>query len=324
VLERAFEPFFTTKEVGQGTGLGLSQVYGFVKQSGGHIKIYSEPGQGTTVKLYLPRLHGEAAIQKEPDLRTLPRSADAETILVVEDDDDVRAYSKEVLRELGYSVLDASSATAALRMLDQHPQIDLLFTDVGLPGGMNGRQLADEARKRRPDLKILFTTGYARNAIVHEGRLDPGVQLVTKPFTYAAVGAKLRDILDARGRPPSVLFVEDEALVRILATEYLEDAGYRVEPAVSATDAMGKVRLLHGEIDAAIIDVGLPDRRGDVLVSELRTLYPALPIVIASGYEEAELRARFQGDTGIAFLNKPYTQDQLVQGLRRACQGRGA
>jgi CheY-like chemotaxis protein len=189
---------------------------------------------------------------------------------------------------------------------------------------MNGRQLADEARKRRPDLKILFTTGYARNAIVHEGRLDPGVQLVTKPFTYAAVGAKLRDILDARWRPPSVLFVEDEALVRILATEYLEDAGYRVEPAVSATDAMGKVRLLHGEIDAAIIDVGLPDRRGDVLVSELRTLYPALPIVIASGYEEAELRARFQGDTGIAFLNKPYTQDQLVQGLRRACQGRGA
>jgi PAS domain S-box-containing protein len=324
VLERAFEPFFTTKEVGQGTGLGLSQVYGFVKQSGGHIKIYSEPGQGTTVKLYLPRLHGEVAVQKEPDLRTLPRSADAETILVVEDDDDVRAYSKEVLRELGYSVLEASTATAALRMLDQHPQIDLLFTDVGLPGGMNGRQLADEARKRRPDLKILFTTGYARNAIVHEGRLDPGVQLVTKPFTYAAVGAKLRDILDARWRPPSVLFVEDEALVRILATEYLEDAGYRVEPAVSATDAMGKVRLLHGEIDAAIIDVGLPDRRGDVLVSELRTLYPALPIVIASGYEEAELRARFQGDTGIAFLNKPYTQDQLVQGLRRACQGRGA
>jgi len=313
VLARAFEPFFTTKDVGQGTGLGLSQVYGFVKQSGGHIKIYSEPQQGTTVKLYLPRLHGDADVVSEPDLRVLPRSAaDAETILVVEDDDDVRTYSKEILRELGYSILEAAAGAAALRVLDAHPEIDLLFTDVGLPGGMNGRQLADEARKRRPDLKILFTTGYARNAIVHEGRLDPGVQLITKPFTYAAVGAKLRDILDTRARPARILLVEDEALVRILATEYLEDAGYRVEPAVSVMDAMGKVRLLHGEIDAAVVDVGLPDRKGDVLVVELRALYPALPVVIASGYEEAQLRDRFKGDGKTAFLNKPYTQEQLL------------
>jgi PAS domain S-box-containing protein len=312
VLARAFEPFFTTKDVGQGTGLGLSQVYGFVKQSGGHIKIYSEPQQGTTVKLYLPRLHGNADIVSEPDQRVLPRSGDAETILVVEDDDDVRAYSKEILRELGYSILEAGTGAAALRVLDAHPEIDLVFTDVGLPGGMNGRQLADEARKRRPDLKILFTTGYARNAIVHEGRLDPGVQLVTKPFTYAAVGAKLRDILDTRARPLRILLVEDEALVRILATEYLENAGYRVEPAASVMDAMGKVRLMHGEIDAAIVDVGLPDHKGDVLVVELRALYPALPVVIASGYEEAKLRERFKGDNKTAFLNKPYTQHQLL------------
>jgi PAS domain S-box-containing protein len=312
VLARAFEPFFTTKDVGQGTGLGLSQVYGFVKQSGGHIKIYSEPQQGTTVKLYLPRLHGDADIVSEPDQRVLPRSGDAETILVVEDDDDVRAYSKEILRELGYSILEAGTGAAALRVLDAHPEIDLVFTDVGLPGGMNGRQLADEARKRRPDLKILFTTGYARNAIVHEGRLDPGVQLVTKPFTYAAVGAKLRDILDTRARPLRILLVEDEALVRILATEYLENAGYRVEPAASVMAAMGKVRLMHGEIDAAIVDVGLPDRKGDVLVMELRALYPALPVVIASGYEEAQLRERFNGDNKTAFLNKPYTQGELL------------
>ena len=249
----------------------------------------------------------------EPDQRVLPRSAaDAETILVVEDDDDVRTYSKEILRELGYSILEAATGAAALRVLDAHPEIDLLFTDVGLPGGMNGRQLADEARKRRPDLKILFTTGYARNAIVHEGRLDPGVQLITKPFTYAAVGAKLRDILDTRARPARILLVEDEALVRILATEYLEHAGYRVEPAVSVMDAMGKVRLLHGEIDAAVVDVGLPDRKGDVLVVQLRALYPALPVVIASGYEEAQLRDRFKGDGKTAFLNKPYTQEQLL------------
>jgi len=315
VLERAFEPFFTTKEVGQGTGLGLSQVYGFVKQSGGHIKIYSEPQQGTTVKLYLPRLHGDGDAYGDTEQRPLPRSAAAETILVVEDDDDVRAYTKEILRELGYGILEAATAHAALRLLEQHAEIDLLFTDVGLPGGMNGRQLADEARKRRPDLKILFTTGYARNAIVHEGRLDPGVQLVTKPFTYAAVGAKLRDILDARSRPARVLLVEDEALVRMLATEYLEEAGYRVEPAASVTDAMGKVRLMQGEIDAAVIDVGLPDRKGDVLVGELRALYPTLPVVIASGYEEAHLRQRFKADRRIAFLNKPYTQAQLLDSL---------
>jgi CheY-like chemotaxis protein len=323
VLARAFEPFFTTKDVGQGTGLGLSQVYGFVKQSGGHIKIYSEPQQGTTVKLYLPRLLGDAEISSEPDQRLLPRSADAETILVVEDDDDVRAYSKEILRELGYSILEATTGAAALRVLDAHPGIDLLFTDVGLPGGMNGRQLADEARRRRPDLKILFTTGYARNAIVHEGRLDPGVQLVTKPFTYAAVGAKLRDILDARARPARILLVEDEALVRILATEYLEHAGYHVEPAVSVMDAMGKIRLMQGEIDAAVVDVGLPDRRGDVLVLELRALYPALPVVIASGYEEAQLRERFMGDSKTAFLNKPYTQGQLLACLAAVREARG-
>ncbi|HEU0060780.1 MAG TPA: response regulator [Hyphomicrobiaceae bacterium] len=323
VLARAFEPFFTTKDVGQGTGLGLSQVYGFVKQSGGHIKIYSEPQQGTTVKLYLPRLLGDAEIGSEPDQRLLPRSADAETILVVEDDDDVRAYSKEILRELGYSILEAATGAAALRVLDAHPGIDLLFTDVGLPGGMNGRQLADEARRRRPDLKILFTTGYARNAIVHEGRLDPGVQLVTKPFTYAAVGAKLRDILDARARPARILLVEDEALVRILATEYLEHAGYHVEPAVSVMDAMGKIRLMQGEIDAAVVDVGLPDRRGDVLVLELRALYPALPVVIASGYEEAQLRERFMGDSKTAFLNKPYTQGQLLACLAAVREARG-
>jgi len=320
VLERVFEPFFTTKDVGQGTGLGLSQVYGFIKQSGGHIKIYSELQQGTTVKLYLPRLHCDVDSLSEPDhQRPAPRNADAETILVVEDDDDVRAYTKEILRELGYSILEAATGLAALRVLEAHPEIDLLFTDVGLPGGMNGRQLADEARRRRPDLKILFTTGYARNAIVHEGRLDPGVQLVTKPFTYAAVGQKLRDILDARSRPPSVLLVEDEALVRMLATEYLESAGYRVEPAANVTDALGKVRLMQGAIDAAIIDVGLPDRKGDVLVSELRALYPGLPIVIASGYEEAHLRQRFDSDRKIAFLSKPFSESQLLETLGAVC-----
>jgi CheY-like chemotaxis protein len=193
VIEKAFEPFFTTKGIGQGTGLGLSQIYGFVKQSGGHVKIYSEVGQGTCVKLYLPRHHGVGAV---PDALSEPlappRARRGETVLVVEDDPDVRTYTVEMVRDLGYQVISADDGRAALRMLDAHPELRLLFTDVGLPGGMNGRQLADQAILRRPGIRVLFTTGYARNAIVHHGRLDPGVEVIFKPFTYSDLAAKLR------------------------------------------------------------------------------------------------------------------------------------
>jgi PAS domain S-box-containing protein len=196
VVSKAFDPFFTTKEVGQGTGLGLSQVYGFMKQSGGHAKIYSEIGAGTTVKLYLPRHYASgSAVEIPPDAVVVPR-ASGETILVVEDDNDVRSFTSEVLRELGYHVVDAADGASGLRLLDAHREIKLLFTDVGLPGGMNGRQLADEAQRRRAGLKVLFTSGYARNAIVHHGRLDPGVELIVKPFTYAALAARIRRALD--------------------------------------------------------------------------------------------------------------------------------
>ncbi len=170
---QAFEPFFTTKDMGQGTGLGLSQVYGFIKQSGGHVKIYSEVGEGTTVKLYLPRHRGpDDRVVEDATTPELPRGQ-SELVLVVEDDPDVRDYTVEIVTDLGYSVLTAGDGASALRLLDSHPQIRLLFTDVGLPGGMNGRQLADQALRRRPRLKVLYTTGYARNAIVHHGRLDP-------------------------------------------------------------------------------------------------------------------------------------------------------
>jgi PAS domain S-box-containing protein len=196
VLEHAFEPFFTTKDVGHGTGLGLSQVYGFVKQSGGHVKIYTEANEGTTVKIYLPRIAIDVSDTHETTGRHSVNARGSETILLVEDEDDVRAHSHEILAELGYNVLEASHGHAALKLLDTHPEIDLLFTDVGLPHGMNGRQLADEAMRRRPTLKVLFTSGYARNAIVHDGRLDPGVHLITKPFSYGGLAEKLRSILD--------------------------------------------------------------------------------------------------------------------------------
>jgi PAS domain S-box-containing protein len=197
-VSKAFDPFFTTKEIGQGTGLGLSQVYGFIKQSSGHVKIYSELGLGTTVKLYLPRyFSSDSPAEISEAARSVARGA-GETILVVDDETDVRSLAVEILLELGYVVLDAPDGPAALRILDAHREIELLLTDVGLPGGMNGRQLADEAKRRRARLKVLFTSGYARNAIVHHGRLDPGVELLAKPFTYATLAARVRRILDAR------------------------------------------------------------------------------------------------------------------------------
>jgi PAS domain S-box-containing protein len=192
---KAFEPFFTTKPVGHGTGLGLSQVYGFVKQSGGHVKIYSEVGQGTTVKIYLPRLASAAVAEEEAEFPT-PEGQSEETILVVEDDDDVRTYSVEILRELGYRVVEAHDGPSALRLLERQGRVDLLFTDVVLPGGISGAQVAAQARQLKPTLKVLFTTGYARNAIIHHGRLDKGVKLITKPFGPGELAAKVRDVLD--------------------------------------------------------------------------------------------------------------------------------
>jgi PAS domain S-box-containing protein len=322
VVSRVFEPFYTTKEVGHGTGLGLSQVYGFVKQSGGNVKIYSEPGHGTTVKLYLPRLHSEEAdigVSETP--AQAPPSSSGQTILVVEDEDDVRTYSVSALQELGYTVIEAPNGHLGLKALEQNPEIVLLFTDVGLPGGMNGRQLADAARKMRPDLKVLFTTGYARNAIVHDGRLDPGVVLLPKPFTYHALATKLQQMLDVQAGGARVLFVEDEPLIQQLAAEYLEELGYRVVTVASATDAMNKARLMSGQFDLAVVDIGLPDRKGDVLVNELRVLYPHLPVVIASGYDDGELRRRFAGHARIGYVRKPYDRDQLHKAVATVRMG---
>jgi signal transduction histidine kinase/PAS domain-containing protein len=196
LLDRVFEPFFTTKEVGKGTGLGLSMVYGFVKQSGGHVTIYSEPGQGTTVKLYFPRHAGALQPDRDAAEPVPPEGRREEVILVVEDNDDVRAYSAMILGELGYTVVEAAEADAALAVLRSAQRLDLLFTDVVLPG-RSGRELAEESAILRPDLPVLFTTGYSRNAIVHHGRLDAGVQLLSKPFTYDQLATRVRDVLDA-------------------------------------------------------------------------------------------------------------------------------
>jgi signal transduction histidine kinase len=195
VAGKVLDPFFTTKKPGSGTGLGLSQVYGFVKQSGGHVKIYSEIGQGTSVKIYLPRYFGEVRALEAVQARApLPRNDGSVTVLVAEDEEGVRAHAVDALEELGYTVLSAGTGKAAIELFANHPEIGLLFTDVVIPD-MNGRQLAQEAQLRLPGLKVLFTTGYTRNAIVHNGMLDPDVSLLTKPFTLEQLARKIAEVL---------------------------------------------------------------------------------------------------------------------------------
>jgi signal transduction histidine kinase len=196
VIARAFDPFFTTKPLGQGTGLGLSMIYGFARQSGGQVRIYSEVGQGTTMRLYLPRHVGEAeAAEDMPNLAQAPRAAAGQTVLVVDDEPTIRMLVREVLEDLGYAAVEAADGASGLGILRSDARIDLLVTDVGLPGGMNGRQLADAARTTRPDLKVLFITGYAENAVIGNGHLEPGMHVMTKPFAMEALASRIKELI---------------------------------------------------------------------------------------------------------------------------------
>ena len=318
VITRAFEPFYTTKPIGQGTGLGLSQVYGFVKQSGGHVKLYSEVGEGTTVKIYLPRMSRQVEEEEEPPFPLAPTGDKHEVVLVVEDDDDVRLFTTESLRELGFSVVQAHDAPSALKLLELRPEVQLIFTDVGLPG-MNGAQLVAAARALRPDIKVLFTTGYARNAIVHQGRLDPGVELITKPFTRVQLASRIRDVLDVPvsggARRPVALVIEDEGLVRMFIGDQLNDLGFDVIDAGSAAEGLRAARN-HEQLDVAIVDRGLPDRDGLDVVAELRTQLPSLPVIVASGYGDLPGHESLLNDAHIRFMSKPYDVDALTTALR--------
>jgi len=202
VIARAFDPFFTTKPIGMGTGLGLSMVYGFARQSGRQVRIYSEPGQGAMVCLYLPRHYGEADGHRDADAPTksveAPRAVQNRTVLVVDDEPTVRMLVTDVLEELGYAAVEAADGNAGLKVLRSDIPLDLLITDVGLPGGMNGRQVADAGREVRPGLPVLFITGYAENAVVGNGHLEPGMQVLTKPFAMDELAARIRAFTEAR------------------------------------------------------------------------------------------------------------------------------
>ena len=196
VIAKAFDPFFTTKPIGQGTGLGLSMIYGFAKQSGGQVRIHSVEGEGTTVSVYLPRYPGEAeGAEAEATVEILPHAKEGETVLVVDDEPTVRLLVTDVLEDLGYTVIEASDSAGGLRVLQSNAQLDLLISDVGLPGGMNGRQMADAGREHRPDLKVLFITGYAENAMLNSGHLSPGMGVLTKPFAVDTLAARIRELI---------------------------------------------------------------------------------------------------------------------------------
>ena len=323
-IERVFEPFFTTKPEGQGTGLGLSMAYGFARQSGGHIRIYSEPGQGTTVKLYLPRSLQEEVEPVAP--LSGPVVGGSETILVVEDDLAVQTAVIEQLSGLGYKVLRANDAQSALSILQSGIHIDVLFTDVVMPGPLRSPELARQAKQLLPDLIVLFTSGYTQNAIVHGGKLDPGVELISKPYRLVNLARKIRHLLANRaqsqampailsepqpgmiGQVHDILLVEDQQDLREMTRELLIMLGHEVMAVGSAEEALQA--LQEKRFSALLTDVGLPGMSGEQLASKVRAAWPDTRIALITGYGEGSGR-------DLLALAKPFNLDQLRELLGR-------
>jgi CheY-like chemotaxis protein len=326
VQARAFEPFFTTKPEGQGTGLGLPQVYGFVRQSGGHIRIYSEVGRGTSVKIYLPRA-AEAPewAGSEP---LLPVEGGSETILVVEDDAEVRAGAVEVLGSLGYCVLQAGNADEALALLEKSAAVDLLFTDVVMPGSVRAPELARRARALFPQIAVLFTSGYTSAAAVKNGELDPHAQLLSKPYRRDDLARKVRTALAdaARSRDAGatgragvrVLVVEDDPVVRMATIDMVGELGHTAEEAANGREALSKLGAGNG-VDVLLTDVGLPDMSGEELAAECRRRHAGLPIIFATGYDST---GRKSAPTSAIVLGKPFVTADVKRALEAALAAR--
>lgn len=325
IVEQVFQPFFSTKPVGKGTGLGLSMVYGFVKQSGGHIKVYSEVGHGTTIKLYFPRVRQEEDLHAGTDAG--PISGGTETVLVAEDDEGVRNTVVEMLSDLGYAVLKAKDATAAMTIFESGIHIDLLFTDVVMPGPLKSADMARQARIRQPHLAVLFTSGYTENSIVHGGKLDAGVDLLSKPYTREALARKVRHVLNnqkqrnasalptkvsavsqpRRVSPPAskILLVEDDTLIRMATSDMLVELGHVVLEAGSGREALDI--LAKEPVDILITDLGLPGMSGEDLARQVRRDYPGMFIIFATGENEMPF---LEGERK-GLLRKPYSPDEI-------------
>jgi len=339
LIERVFEPFFTTKPEGQGTGLGLSMVYGFVKQSGGHIKIYSEPGHGTTVRMYLPRAREMEDVETE--IETGPATGGTETVLVVEDDEEVRGTVIDMLSDLGYRVLKAKDAQSALAIIESGVPIDLLFTDVVMPGPLRSPELARKAQERLPGIAVLFTSGYTENAIVHGGRLDEGIELLSKPYTREAMARKIRHVLrnqqqrsvarspsprlsapradgngaDVATRPLRILLIEDDPLIRTSTADMISALGHSVREAENGREALDL--LDSGAYDVIVTDLALPDMSGEEIAARAVKQRSQLRVVFATGYEAPARGARQNGFEPV-ILQKPYDERQIAAALKSA------
>jgi PAS domain S-box-containing protein len=326
VLEKVFEPFFTTKATGKGSGLGLSMVYGFVRQSGGLAKIYSEVGEGTTVRLYFPRDVGQRREDMHDAAPESPLPMGRETILLVEDDDMVRLFTKATLEGLGYTVIEAAAAKPAREHLESSTTIDLLLTDVMMPGGLSGDQLAEEARRLRPNLAVLFTSGYPGAAIVARPEGFQGEAFIGKPYTRREMAEKVRAALDRRvPARQRILVIDDEELLRRTVQRTLADAGYDV---VDAADGdAGLEQLKHGAFDIAVVDIFMPGKEGIETIMQLRRSRPVMKIIAISGggapgeWNLLGVARRLGADRALA---KPFTPDQLLAVVNEVLAKRSA
>ena len=316
VIDQIFEPFFTTKREGEGTGLGLSMAYGFIRQSAGHIKVHSAPGAGTTFKIYLPRSLEKLA--EPPPGLTGPVLGGGETILVVEDDAPVQHTVVDMLRGLGYDVLHADDGASALALLGTGVAIDLLFTDVVMPGPVSSKELAQQAKLLLPELAVLFTSGYTHNAIMQGGRLDPGVELLSKPYQREDLARRIRHVLADRrlvGAPdPSgrrILLVEDNDDAREMTTEMLNMLGHTVHGVASAEAAMPLLAM--PGLDVLVTDISLPTMSGLELARHARAHWPQLDVVFASGHDWG---ASLMQDASARFLRKPFGLEELASALK--------
>ncbi|MFC7051110.1 response regulator [Hansschlegelia quercus] len=322
VLARVFEPFFSTKPEGRGTGLGLPQVQGFIEQSHGRIAIDSAPGQGTTVRLSLPRSQMVIA-EEEEELPPLGETRGrGERILVLEDDDAVRAAVADLLVMIGYSVRQAVTTREAAALLDGQEPFDLLLSDVVMPGTPTPPDLARLARLARPSLKVLFMSGYAEDAIVHQGRVDPDVHLIEKPYRKEALALRLRQLLDARPRPPAaasdgpprVLMVEDEPMIALAMADLVGSFGYEVVEAHNGTMAKAAFDK-YDRIDVMLTDLGLPDIDGHALAEWARARRPGLPIVFSTGRDEFEVPPLLAEGGRVHVVQKPFDSETLRRTL---------
>ena len=314
VQRHIFEPLFTTKPAGCGTGLGLSTVFGVVQQSGGHIAVYSEPGRGSTFRLYLPR-RGDAVTSSLAPKPALTSTRGSETVLVVDDQFSIRRIAVKLLSHQGYRLLDAANGDEALALCERHSgPIHVLLTDVVMPG-MSGRELAERLKRSRPRIKVLYMSGYTESALSNIPEIEAGLHYIAKPFEPEDLASRVREVLGERADKGTVLVVDDEAPVRKVLRKMLESAGYSVLDAANGREALQRVR--QRAVDVMITDLAMPEKAGVDTIRELRSFSPAVRVIAISGASQGRFLKTAALAGAQATLTKPVAPDELLRIVER-------